>query len=278
MTTQRKRYWPTNGRVGAPFFTTPPQARSAARGPLAKPASVAQRFVYDEPLLRDHRIFAEQVLIGAAYVSMGVEWAAERFGDARVTLRRVIFDQALVLRAGASATVELAVEDKVDFHAATARYRLGADGPAEVAARFQIHLEPAAPVDDLLDPERLFAEGDPSWEGAAFYDHPAQECYGPSLRHVERVVQVQDGLVLGRIRLTDAMQSERGRYLLHPAVLDACHVVSSFSLGGDPVSRHRVPLMVKKIELATSLRQAALTPCYCLARRVKVDDQIAEMD
>ncbi|HEU4538855.1 MAG TPA: polyketide synthase dehydratase domain-containing protein, partial [Polyangiaceae bacterium] len=278
MTTQRKRYWPTSDGAAAPFSTTPPRARPAAPGPLAAPAGGGRRFVHDEPLLRDHRIFGRPVLVGAAYVCMGVEWAAARFGDARVALRRVAFERALALPAGTSATVELAVEDRGGFHAATARYRLGDDGPAEVAARFQIHREPAAPADEHLDPKRLFAEGSPGWEGAAFYDHPAQECYGPSLRSVERVVRVREGLVLGRIRLTDATLSERGRYLLHPAVLDACHVVSSFSLGGDLVGNHRVPLMVKKIELATSIGQAALAPCYCLARRVKVDDQIAELD
>lgn len=258
----RKRYWP--GSSGPPATTQPP-------GPVEK------RFSHDEPLLRDHRIFSEQVLVGATYVSMGIEWATKRFGDARVTLRRVTFTKALMLREGQSATVGLTVDDKGGFYAATSHYRLSANDEDHVAAHFQIHLDPGPWSDEQIDPEQPFAGGSPQWDGDVFYRHPAQDSYGPSLRSVERVVKLGEDSVLGRIRLTDAMLSERQRYFLHPAILDACHVVSSFSLG-DPVANHRVPLMIKKVEVAAALDAAALTPCYCRVRRIKVDAQLAEMD
>jgi rhizoxin synthesis polyketide synthase RhiE len=73
------------------------------------------------------------------------------------------------------------------------------------------------------------------------------------------------------------MRSDRHRYFLHPAILDACHVTTAFSLG-EPVANHRVPLMIKRVEAMPGLDAAALTPCYCHVQRIKFDAQLAEMD
>ncbi|MEM9493085.1 MAG: beta-ketoacyl synthase N-terminal-like domain-containing protein, partial [Myxococcota bacterium] len=65
---------------------------------------------------------------------------------------------------------------------------------------------------------------------------------------------------------------------VHPCILDACHVVSTFALGGEPIDDHRVPLLIKRVWVCDGLSQGTLSDCVCHAAPRLKNDHIAEFD
>ncbi|CAM2008614.1 SDR family NAD(P)-dependent oxidoreductase [Acanthopleuribacter pedis] len=269
---KRKRFW----LGGAPTAVTraPITANPVA---TASPTHRLQRdFPADQPLLRDHLVLGRRVLVGMAYVALAMELLRASSKRRDGVLERALFSGALGLEPGETGQVTLAFEGQEKKRRIRATYRVSG-GPEVHAAELSENSDAPAFAGRHLAIAALI-EGKPARDGADFYRHPEERVYGPDLYSVRRVYDLAEGEVLGEIHLTEAIRAELDQYYLHPAVLDACHVVSAFAVSHDPVHHHWVPFMVKRIRFSGSVTAAQLAHGYCRARLVRKTADFAEID
>lgn len=179
--------------------------------------------------LVDHAVMGTPVLPGTAYVEMALAAYQEAYGPGPVTLAGLEFKKALFLSAEGTMRLQTVLtrdaSDAVAFSVSSMRdgdWTLHATGTLQPAAS-----EPGAGAPSGLDallarcPERL--------TGAELVARLAERGleYGPAFRGVERL-QSGNGEAIGRVVAPAAIASERDRYRIHPAQLDAClHVLAS---------------------------------------------------
>nr|UQK84963.1 hypothetical protein [Archangium gephyra] len=230
--------------------------------------------MFDEPLLRDHKIFGEQVLMGVAHLSLAIDHARQFLGRGAVVLERGMFSNALVVKPGQSSIVTVKEERAGDKVSLTTRYP--SDAGEKQAATFVLGAA-SEWAGERLDIQATIASARERTSGDIFYKHSRQESYGPSLANVRTVHRLADGAVLGELSITEQMRARLPEYYIHPCVFDACHVVSTFSLGNEPIDDHRVPLMIKRVRVSNQITADALSTSYCHVKRVMKNEQIAEM-
>lgn len=257
-------------------FSTASPAQNGVPAPTAE--SISHVFHFDEPLLRDHVIYGEPVLVGAAYLSMFIDLVLQHNNRKSFRIQRLTYINALVITHQHSKTVTASVRHDNDRLLLQARVPM--NGVDEVYAEGYVRndagdvpVTPALSLRELLSTavKREFPE-------EKFYKHPDQVTYGPSLMSVFSVYRLADpAQVLGEIRLTEEMTKGLRDYYIHPALFDACHVTSSFVLGDDVVAQHRVPLMIKEIAIHYA-GELSLGYAFCHVELVQSNEQIAEMN
>ncbi len=179
--------------------------------------------------LADHAVMGTPVLPGTAYVEMALAAYQEAFGPSAVALTGLEFKKALFLPAEGALRVQTVLardaSGAVDFSVSSMR---DGDWTLHVTGRLQsVAAESGPEAGPSLD--TLFARCPASLSGADLVARLAERGleYGPAFRGVERL-QSGNGEAIGRVVAPGAIASERERYHLHPALLDAClHVLAS---------------------------------------------------
>lgn len=243
--------------------------------------TLSKEFSFDQPLLKDHLIYGDPVLVGAAYLSLFIDLILQNNKGKDFRISRLNYANALAIRTGEKKTVTARIEQNNDRHtlkttvldAATNQEQTYADCTVKGALSAELNSDKALNLKELLTRavKREFPE-------ESFYQHPEQKTYGPSLQSVFSVYRLEGGKqVLGEIRLTDEIKQSLSEFYLHPALFDACHVTTSYVLGNDPVNQHRVPLMMKEVEVRY-VENLNLDYAFCLVELVQSNDQISEMN
>jgi acyl transferase domain-containing protein/aryl carrier-like protein len=222
---------PTNSPTPRPKLPAYPLARKAVEfmpelsrvvyrqfaprnGPLNFPDLYCNSVTHPE--LADHLINSEPIMPAAGFIEMGLEFGAK-------SLWKIKFHGMLSLSAATPVKLEVAPDGKyysVKSHPASDKnfnhrpeeLRLHADG------YFSSEEAPAYPDLDIAAAKERLGLVDTS----DFYkklEYFAQ--YGPSYRRLEQL-WVGNGEMLARIKGKDANLKKDGRYILHPAILDAC--------------------------------------------------------
>jgi amino acid adenylation domain-containing protein len=218
---ESQRLWAESEDSRAARLGGPVHPLLGARLRTANPSWQAHVGARMPRFLGDHRIDDAMVFPAAAYVEQMLATARETLGDAPWEIEGVVFHEALVLPAEdlvqletsiapERGAIEIASRSKGDSTwtvRASGRVRTW-DGRDHDLARWQPATEPPSHV-----------------EHSRFYQTLQQEGhdFGPSFRGV-RTLWRERGEALGLITLPDEA-GDGGRYVLHPALLDACFQV-----------------------------------------------------
>ncbi|QQR41765.1 type I polyketide synthase [Myxococcus xanthus] len=235
---QRRNHWmDLNGSTwDIPGVSTAPEAGTTRGHPLlgmphASPSQVRQFEssvgAAKPAFLKDHGVYGQILMPGAAYVEMGLAAGASLFGAAGGTVDEITFSQALFLPEEGARRVHLLYSPEGEragrFEIHSQEERTGEGEPAWILhAHGKISATTAAPS-ERVDVARLRASLTREVPVEGYYAKLGQAglAYGPSFRGIQSLWRGENA-VLGRLALSGSAAADAGQYQLQPALLDAC--------------------------------------------------------
>ncbi|HEY6704572.1 MAG TPA: amino acid adenylation domain-containing protein [Xanthobacteraceae bacterium] len=169
--------------------------------------------------LQDHRIDGAALFPAAGYVELMLAAASQVLGEGRLEIEAVSFHEALFLSAETSTLIETSLDQARGIVRVRSRQRgAGTDWVLRATGRVRSWQVPEFPI-DLWTPK---IEPPPQVGRARFYRDLAKEghTFGPAFQGVE-TIWYAEGCALGKI-VVPASITDADRYILHPALLDAC--------------------------------------------------------
>jgi acyl transferase domain-containing protein/acyl carrier protein len=235
---QRRNHW--MGLSGATWEDQGVSAQSAAPDGRVHPllgrqhASPAQVRQFESSVgaskpafLREHGVYGQILMPGAAYVEMGLAAGAALFGASGGTVDELTFSRALFLPEEGERRVHLLYtpegERRGRVEIFSQEERSGEGEPSWILhAHGKISASEAAPG-VRLDLQRLRAELTREVPVDTYYEKLGQAglSYGPSFRAIRRLWRGESE-VLGQLALSGTAAEDAGNYLLQPVLLDAC--------------------------------------------------------
>jgi acyl transferase domain-containing protein len=208
------------------------------------------------PMLADHRVAGAAVLSGTSYVEIVLAAARTACEELWPVLHDIVFEHAQVLPDDAGQVVQVSTSDTTDGAVVRLHARYGA-GDAVSWSRLAVARAThggAVPAGSRMVPESVAAiraRCDEPVTPAAHYEQMAAGAvvYGPTFQGVRQLVR-RDGEALGLIGWPVALAGDRERFLLHPALLDACWqvVVAAVPRALD-ATRIYVPLGIRRLRV-----------------------------
>ncbi len=203
------------------------------------------------PWLLQHRVHGVAVLPASAILEMALTAAADGSGSGPVSVEDVRFESPLEMSADAVPTVQLVI---IASGPGSANFRIASRGPESgPAAPWTVHAtgvirghdEPQAGASTVA-----FAAAEDEASGPAHYAAMNRRGleYGPAFQGVAAVAR-RDGLVLTRLRSTDAVVEDASRYAVHPCLLDAAlqGVIAALDGTRASVTATYVPAAVERV-------------------------------
>ncbi|MCP5004694.1 MAG: SDR family NAD(P)-dependent oxidoreductase, partial [Planctomycetes bacterium] len=276
---QHKRYWLGKDIVPESGILHPAVDSSASSA--SETVWYRKAYAHNVPLLKDHLIFGEQVLMGVAHLSLFVDAAKRIRPDQDFTLKKVLFSNPLQVQE--SKTAQLQIKGKAlrkNQCQLQSQYRKSQSGPFVQTA--QGSLEFTDPwTQEKIDLVSMLESCTETYMGSQFYASPKQSCYGASLFSVAKVFRISPSKAIGEITLDALMQKEQNEYSLHPAIFDACHVIATFCGTSNLVlltENHWPPLLVKEVQVKAKYLNYESTHFYAIVEEKLHNEQIAEFD
>jgi acyl transferase domain-containing protein/acyl carrier protein len=235
--------------------------------------------------LRDHRVQDVAVLPAAASIEMALAAAAEVFESTDVELRDVAFLRPIALEHESATAIRLELSVEPGARAAFAIFLDGADHGAvrepvpHVRGMLQIGRDETNPSVNLEPIHEVCAE---SVLGEDYYRFLARAglTYGPAFRGIQ-MVQRGDGEALGTIVAPDLAEADSERYLIHPALLDACLQVLPAATAGEldetAAIDTYVPINVKRVCFAGAQASRLLSHARTSAEETGPDQMTGDV-
>jgi acyl transferase domain-containing protein/NADPH:quinone reductase-like Zn-dependent oxidoreductase/acyl carrier protein len=253
---QRARHWAEAGgvwRAGSRAGTLVPRRR--ADGALAHPllgryirsAARPEWHVWETALsrqvmsyLKDHRVLGSVVLPAAAYVEMALAAAEEVFGTRDAAVEDIRFSALMMLPADRLPNLRLELATEGDDLATFEIFSYPGEGSGEAPV---LHagglLRRVAPgtadtAGGCVSPAGLRGGCDEEVPREVFYERIRRSGirFGPAFQGISQIWR-SDGEAVARLRLPEQLTSDASRYLIHPALLDACLQVLWGAVGQD---------------------------------------------
>jgi acyl transferase domain-containing protein len=215
--------------------------------------------------LQEHRIDGAVVFPAAGYVELILAAARNALGEGRFEIEAISFHEALFLSAETPTLIETSLDQVrgiVRVHScqrgAGTNWILRATGRVRC---WQITAFPIKPWTPKIEPPIQVGR-------ARFYRELADEghAYGPAFQGVDSIWYAE-GCALGRIVLPTSI-SDADKYVLHPAVLDAClQVTRGLRAFGDDARSGAgvtIPFAIDRLRLFRKPSDAIFARCYVL--------------
>jgi acyl transferase domain-containing protein/NADPH:quinone reductase-like Zn-dependent oxidoreductase/acyl carrier protein len=210
--------------------------------------------------LGDHRVLGGAVMPAAAYIEMALAAADEVFGTRDIAVTDFRFSGLMGLPDGRLPMLRLELTTEGDDLAAfqVFSYQDEQTGEAPLTHATGLLRRTAPEADEVADgpqsPVELLDGCEEELLREVFYERIRRSglSYGPAFQGVEHMWRSHRE-ALARVRLPEWLASDADRYLIHPALLDACLQVLSGAFGPDgdvagtyvPVALHRVELLAE---------------------------------
>jgi polyketide synthase PksN len=271
---------------------TPLEAFAAIEGLKQQPSPapgnavniLTRVFKYDEPYLREHVIFGEQVVLGVTNCSLAIEAvrAVPRIHRDNkpfpVHIRKFIFHQPIVVSPGemVEVSVHLLEGESEGRWFFENRFKKFPGSTHGITTSGQFLPDTDFPLESV-DIDRFLYRHDRVIPDEAFFKKRLLYC-PPCFKVVEQAY-VHGDEVLGEMRITSEVKNSTYQYHTHPALLNGgfivaiCNQSDNILLENDPEAMW-IPFMVKDIYV----REALPGHSYCYARVVRVDPGILAMD
>ena len=200
--------------------------------------------------LQDHRIDGAALFPAAGYVELMLAAARQVLGEGRLEVEAISFHEALFLSAETSTLIETSLDQARGIVRVRSRQRgAGIDWVLRATGRVRRWQVPEFPI-DLWTPK---IEPPPQVGRARFYRDLAKEghTFGPAFQGVE-TIWYAEGCALGKI-VMPASITDADRYILHPAVLDAClqatRGLRAFGDDAPPGAAVTIPFAIDRLRL-----------------------------
>ncbi len=213
-------------------------------------AQFESRLSADSPgFIRDHDVGGVILLPGTAYLEMGLVAAKTLFGSRANRVVNVVFREAMTFGESETRTVQTIVEPSADGLASFRVQSLRSDGAQwTLHAEGQIALEPEA---ELTSPTPVASTPASARviQPEEFYQTQRNRGYefGPCFRGVQSITAV-GGQAVGKVELPQD-QEEAARYVVHPALMDACFQVAGATLPSTSLANLYLPISVRRFAL-----------------------------
>ncbi len=177
--------------------------------------------------LKDHGVYGQVLMPGAAYVEMALAAGAALFTGTGGAVDELTFSQALFLPEDGERRVHLLYSPEGErggrFEIHSQEERGGEGEPAWILHAHGKVSAAGATDTARVDLSRLKQQVSREVPVAAYYEKlgHAGLAYGPSFRGIQQLWRGENE-VLGRLALSGSAAEEAGQYTLQPALLDAC--------------------------------------------------------
>jgi acyl transferase domain-containing protein/acyl carrier protein len=256
---QRERFWPKD----APSQPKPRGGASLDRflgSPLAV-STQAGTYVWEIelsvtafPYLADHRVNGATVFPAAGFIDIALEAAAAILKIDRVQLSEMTLDNALVLSGSDGCILQIVVEPGLGGNLAFAILSKS-ESSTEIwteHARGSVTTYEHREVE--LHAKTISAEGQVLSEVHIAGMRALGLEYGPAFCGVRELCRMPDGIV-ATVALPAGV--ETGRYVIHPALLDACLQTGVALLQEHAAGRTIVPIGLERLQFAGRVERAA---------------------
>lgn len=229
---QRERYW-IDTTIHGKSLSTPNLHASdyALLGIFISPSTHSNERIWQQslsvsaiPWLAEHRVQDAVVFPGAGYVEYVLEVAKASFGAQQIVLEDVAFEQMLTLSENQTRDVQVVLIDEGERSAFRISSRAGSTAWTQHASGYL--RSSSDDIGQTIQPPRVIATRlSHEMDIAAYYQgiRDRQIYHGPPF---QGIVELRAGEheALAKIRLPEDVPDDR--YVLHPALLDACLQVS----------------------------------------------------
>ncbi|HRI66025.1 MAG TPA: type I polyketide synthase [Polyangium sp.] len=246
---QRERYWIKNTRKRP----LPQQERGAHPlfGIEFSSAAQPELHVWERelsidafPYLEDHRVQGEIVFPGAGYVEMALAAAWLIYGDRKIHLEEIFFEQLLGLSKDDERVLQIALREETPERGSIAIF-----SKPKGAGEWVRHAHGTLCVQEFGEPGPLertdgMLDNANDVDAQEHYERLEQRglSYGRTFRGV-REVRVGTREALAFVQLPNEVEAEH-EYRIHPALLDACFQAASWALQGIDGNDTFVPVSV----------------------------------
>ena len=251
---QRQRYWmdfePVS-HISSQIKTGHPLLGS--RLSTALPIFQNQLSDIHPSYLADHRIHDITILPASAYVEIALAAAKNILDAERYSLEDISFREALAFSENERFTTQLVLTPNADgtsfqffsreSGAQAETWRLHADGMLRIQAD-----EASLPHSSLEDPRVRLSQSIPV---EAYYERLAAvgADYGSAFRGIVEIHRTE-GEALGRLELPAPLTGESEKYIIHPALLDACFQLLGAAMPENPENNTvYVPVGIQKLQI-----------------------------
>jgi acyl transferase domain-containing protein len=254
---QRQRYWISSRPRRSAHASRGPTATkvnphpllgSRLCSPLAQVQFEATVRAESVACLNDHRVFGTAILPAAGFIELALASGQAALGTSRVSLDDVMIQNPLAVHEGESRSIQTILSPEGD------RWSLQIFSQALGDLDWALHVTGAVTA---LPADGAPAATDPLDARARCADEvSAEEHYdrlrghgldfGPSLRGLRRIWR-RDGEAVGEIRLPDPLLADLKRYLVHPALLDACMQLIAAAIGSTDATY--LPIGIDRLRL-----------------------------
>ncbi len=232
-------------------------------------------FKYDEPYLRDHTVFGEQVLLGVTHCSMAIDALSRVRGKPDARINKLLFVNPVVVSDGEAVELTVTVRENNNRLYFTGRCKKTPGLESFEAASGEYIIESAV-VPGTLELESIKEKSVRVLTGGEIYKSMENSpiVHGPSLKTLKKVYV--NGLEsLGELELTEEILKNSYSYEAHPALLDGA-LVSILPILADEVEGTFLPLMVKDVYIYGSLPPQCMS--YTRIEKINSDIVVANID
>ena len=223
---------------------------------------------YNEPYLRDHTVFGEQVLLGVTHCSLAIDAVKSLHPERNINcIHRVMFSDPIVLKENEMVDVDVEINEKNKELYFKVIYKKNAQqNQRETASGEYRFLEGREQNINLIDKNRQSRE---AYSSDQLYAEEKEIRHGNSLHTVRRVI-VGDKWALSELRVTDEMKANSYEYVIHPAIFDGAIIGSAYGLADGKLTGNYIPLMVQNIVFYGELHDG----CACYAEMKKKNEEV----
>jgi len=234
---------------------------------------IKEQYSYNEPIMRDHLIHGNQVLMGVAHLSLSINAAKIIISDSDFQLSKVLFSNPMKLKAGQTALQGCIVnssltEIQVQYEIADTKNIASTSRVSKIDF-----------VEEMFDINFIKENSEKHLYGIDYYKLPNQDCYGETAHTLKELWYLLDGRLLAKLEISPEQYNDKPNFLIHPLLFDGAHLAASLSLDRNVekgIENHRPPLMIKNIQVSKKID--SFNQCYTLIVPKKTNDQISEFD
>lgn len=278
---QRQRYWVE------PETQLPPSIPAVSRtvAPAAHPLlgdrlRSALKVLQFETLLRadspaflvDHQVAETVILPATAYCEIALAAGTAVNSEGAISLESVAIHQPLVLVPEVSTVVHCVLTPAAETTYRFEIFSLSAPGVEASSAPEEVWtLHADGTLLTAMEPGGAVATSVPnvpstSIDGSLLYQQFHQQGlnYGPAFQGVQQVWRTETEII-GKIQLPEPLASDAERYVLHPALLDACFQILGVTADETETRSLYLPIAVGKLQI----HQPMVPDFWCRAENLR---------
>jgi acyl transferase domain-containing protein len=233
---------------------------------------VPEMYVYDEPYLKDHTVYDEQVLIGMTHGSLAINTFFKIFPqETGGHLHRLDFIKPIEIKKDQQVEVLVEPVQKGDTIDVQVMYRHGS-GTWNLTATGNLQKVPFE--NENIDIESIKSTLEEIHDFNQIYTSNQAIGLGESFKTITHLYMGKDQ-VLARIALSETSREEAHDYFLHPLVITSGFLAVTSLLGETEIRREFLPFGIKDICFQ---KIKGLNDCWMLVRLVKNSGEMVTFD